>query len=247
MTDTINSLQKLGLSEKESKVYLACLELGDSSASDISLKSHLPRTLVYDILERLITLGLVSYAIKDNKKHFWAAEPKEFKRMLQEKENALNEVMPQLEAIQKAKGVKRPRVEIYEGVEGMKTAMSNIINSGVKEFYAYGGSGKGREIMPAFMTEWHRIRLRNKMLLKIIYNDTEEIRESIVKDKEVLKAMEYRFAPIKVASPGAIIIYANKMVLRSWDKEPFAVVIESDEMIKNQKKYFEELWKISKE
>lgn len=66
--DNIEALNKFGLSEKEAKAYICCLELGDSLASEISSKSNLPRTLVYDILERLIDLGLISYGacLKNN-------------------------------------------------------------------------------------------------------------------------------------------------------------------------------------
>ena len=52
MNKITNSLEMFLVSEKEAKVYLACLELGNSLASEISLKSKLPRTLIYDILER---------------------------------------------------------------------------------------------------------------------------------------------------------------------------------------------------
>ena len=83
--EIIKSLKKFGLSEKEGEVYLSCLELGEATASDISIKSNLPRTLVYDILERLIDLGLVSYNLKAKKKHFIAAEPRELLRILKEK------------------------------------------------------------------------------------------------------------------------------------------------------------------
>src|SRR3990167_4039585 len=110
--DNIEQLKKFGLSEKEAKVYLACLNLGDSLASDISLKSNLPRTLVYDLLERLIDLGLISYVVKNNKKYFRAADPKELIRILKEKQEAINKVMPQLEKLQKLKGIKRPKVEV---------------------------------------------------------------------------------------------------------------------------------------
>src|SRR3989338_11363254 len=126
----IEKLLKFGLAEKEAKVYLACLELGDSVASDIALKSNLPRTLVYDILERLIDLGLISYAIKANRKVFRAADPDEFLRIAHEKEEAINEALPELKRLQKIKGVKRPKVEVYEGKEGMKTVMNDILGSG---------------------------------------------------------------------------------------------------------------------
>ena len=151
--EVLHSLKKFGLSEKEGKVYLSCLELGETTASDIAIKSNLPRTLVYDILERLIDLGLVSYNIKTNKKHFISAEPQELLRILKEKEESIKEVLPNLEELQKLKGVKRPKVEIYEGKEGMKTVMNNILRSKVTEFRAYGSSRSSFEVIPAFMDE----------------------------------------------------------------------------------------------
>lgn len=244
--EIIQSLKKFGLSEKEGKVYLGCLELGETTASDIAIKSNLPRTLVYDILERLIDLGLVSYNIKSNKKHFIAAEPQELLRILKEKEESIKEILPNLEELQKLKGVKRPKVEIYEGKEGMKTVMNNILRSKVKEFRAYGSSRSSFEVIPAFMDEWHKQRIKQKITMKILYNNTKEAREKVKKKPESLKYSKYKFMPIELESPTATIIYENKIVLQSWTKDPFAVLIEDEQMAENQKRYFEELWKIAK-
>ncbi len=51
--------------------------------------------------------------------------------------------------------------------------------------------------------------------------------------------------PIELESPTATLIYGNKVVLQLWTKEPFAVLIEEERMAENQKRYFEELWKIA--
>ncbi|MFH0869673.1 MAG: helix-turn-helix domain-containing protein [archaeon] len=238
-------LRAFGLSEKEARAYLAALELGETTANDISLKSDLPRTLVYDILERLIDLGLVSYAIKDKKKYFGAANPNELIRIIKEKEGVIRRSMPQLMEIQKTKGIKRPKVRIYEGKEGMKTVMDDILRSGIKEFLAYGSSRSSFEIIPAFMEDWHKERIKRKIVMKILYNNTKEAREKIMTRTESLKYVNYRFMPVKLESPTATLIYAGKVVLQSWIKEPFAVMIESEEMAANQRKYFEELWKIA--
>ena len=240
----IENLTKFGLSEKEAKVYLACLELGDSVASEIAIKSNLPRTLVYDILERLIDLGLVSYSIRDNKKFFRASNPEELLRILHEKKEAVNKVLPELKNLQKMKGVKRPKVEVYEGKEGMKAVMNDILRSGVKEFLAYGSSRSSFEVIPAFMEEWHKERIKQKTIMKILYNNTKEAREKVRRRTESLKFMKYKFMPITLESPTATIIYNNKVVLQSWTKEPFAVMIENEEMAENQRRYFTELWKI---
>lgn len=242
----IDKLLKFGLAEKEAKVYLACLELGDSAAGDIALKSNLPRTLVYDILERLIDLGLVSYSIKTHAKMFRAADPKEFLRIVREKKEAINEALPELKRLQKIKGVKRPKVEVYEGKEGMKTVMDDILRSEVKEFLAYGSSRSSFEIIPAFMEEWHKERIKRKVIMRILYNNTREAQEKIKTKKPSLKFTKYKFMPIKLESPTATLIYGNKVILQSWTKEPFSVMIEDKDMAQNQRRYFEELWKIGK-
>ena len=242
----IKQLRKFGLSEKEAKVYLSALELGNCLASDISLKSKLPRTLVYDLLERLINLGLVSYSIKGNKKHFLASNPKELIRIIKGKEKAISEILPSLEQLQKIKGTNRPKVQIYEGIEGMKTVMNNILSSGVKIFYGYGSSRSSYGIIPAFMNEWHKERVKKKIIMKVIYNNTLETRSRIKTASKTLKQAEFKLMPIELESPTATVIYGNKVVLQSWTKDPFAVEVESEMMSNNQKKYFEELWKIAK-
>ncbi len=242
----MGALRKFGLSEKEAKVYLSCLELGDSVASNIALQSDLPRTLVYDILERLIDLGLVSYSIRDNKKFFRASDPEELLRILHEKENAVTKALPSLKILQKIKGVKRPKVEVYEGKEGMKAVMDDILRSGVKEFLAYGSSRSSFEIIPAFMEEWHKERIKRKVVMKILYNNTKEAREKVKVRTESLAFSQFKFMPITLESPTATLIYGNKVVLQSWTKEPFAVMIENEEMAENQRRYFEELWKLAK-
>lgn len=246
MNELVENLEKFGLSQKEAKAYLACLELGESSANDISLKSSLPRTLTYDLLERLIDLGIVGYTIKENKKYFHAVNPAELLNVLKEKEENLKKVLPMLNELHKTKGVKRPRVEIYEGIEGMKTVMNEILRSGVKEFYAYGSSKSSIAVFPAFIEEWHERRAKQGVFMKAIYNNTAEAHERVRSYAHTFKKVAYRFMPITVHSPTAVIIYSDKVVLQSWTKDPFAVVIESNEMAANQKRYFDELWKLAK-
>lgn len=243
--DYIENLEKSGLSEKEAKVYLACLELGDCSASDISIKSNLPRTLVYDLLEKLINLGLVSYSIKNNKKYFLASDPKELVRIIKEKERAVSTILSGLQELQKVKGSKRPKVEIYEGVEGMKATMNEMLKEG-KEIYGYGSSRSSYAIIPAFMEDWHKQRVKKKIKMSLIYNNTAQTRERIKANPKSLALINFKLMPIEIESPTATVICGNKVFLQSWTKEPFAVVIESQEMADNQLRYFRELWKLAK-
>jgi len=246
MVDIIDQLKKFGLSEKEAKIYVANLSLGDATANDISLKSNLPRTLTYDILERLIDQGLISYSKLDNKKYFRASDPKELIRIAKEKENAIESVFSQLETLHKTKGTKRPKIEIFEGSEGLKAVMNDILKSHVKEFLSFGSSRSSYEIIPVFMEHWHQERIKKRMIMKIIYNNTDDVKRKIVQFPKSMQYVNYKFMPITNVSPAATLVYANKVVLQSWTKEPFAVVIENEEFANNYKKYFEQLWNVAK-
>ena len=73
MDELKKELEHLGLSEKESRVYLAALELGPSPVQDISHKAHVNRATTYVMIEALSARGLLS-TFQKGKKRFYAAE-----------------------------------------------------------------------------------------------------------------------------------------------------------------------------
>ncbi|OHE33815.1 MAG: hypothetical protein A3J94_16070 [Syntrophus sp. RIFOXYC2_FULL_54_9] len=60
MDELKKQLEHLGLSDKESKVYLAALELGPTPVQDISHKAHVNRATTYVMIESLSARGLMS-------------------------------------------------------------------------------------------------------------------------------------------------------------------------------------------
>lgn len=245
--ETIEALRKFGLAEKEAKVYLCLLGLGEALASEVAAKTNIPRQLIYDLFERLIELGLVSFVIKDNKKYFRAAPPEQLTSILREKEGAIQEVMPELKKIQAFEEHKKPKIEVYEGVEGMKTILNDVLRTETKELIVYGSSKSSFEVMPIFMENWHNRRIKQKLKVRIIYNETEETKKRIKEHKQTLKLMEVRFLSVKALTPTATLIYGNKIALTVWLKnEPYATLIESKELKEVYKEYFETIWKVAK-
>ena len=82
-TDT---LQELGLTEGEAKVYEALLTLGNSTVGPIVKESGVAYSNAYEILERLMEKGLVSYNLKEKTKFFQAAEPTRLREYLEKQE-----------------------------------------------------------------------------------------------------------------------------------------------------------------
>ncbi|MCC6024161.1 MAG: helix-turn-helix domain-containing protein, partial [Thaumarchaeota archaeon] len=57
--ELVRALRKLGLSEYEARAYIALVELGEADASEISRRSGVPRTRIYDVLGRLESAGII--------------------------------------------------------------------------------------------------------------------------------------------------------------------------------------------
>ncbi|OGF20302.1 hypothetical protein A2Y83_02925 [Candidatus Falkowbacteria bacterium RBG_13_39_14] len=64
---TYKDLIKLGFNEKEAKIYLAALELGETVIQRISKKSGVNRTSAYHVIARLKEKGLMRTITKRKK------------------------------------------------------------------------------------------------------------------------------------------------------------------------------------
>lgn len=65
----IEELKALGLTEGEIKVYSAILNLGIATINKIHEKTGLERRTIYDVINKLIEKGLISYTTENKKKH----------------------------------------------------------------------------------------------------------------------------------------------------------------------------------
>src|SRR3989344_1752571 len=138
MTEITQTLQKLGLEEQEVKTYIALLDLGGSTATKLAERTGLGRVHMYQIVNRLIERGIASYIIKNNVKYFSASDPETLLKDIQQKEQDLQEILPELKARQK-KLVPETKVEIYRGREGINTIFKMILRD-KKSYFILGGA-----------------------------------------------------------------------------------------------------------
>lgn len=128
MEEIQSELRQLGLSDKETAVYLASLELGPAAVQDISHKAKVNRATTYVMIESLSARGLMSTYIKGKKRFYSPESPERLlsliqdqQRMLEAKQTELEKVLPLLVGMFNAEGVK-PQVRYLEGIEGIETA-----------------------------------------------------------------------------------------------------------------------------
>lgn len=111
-------LERLGFSEGEARVYLAALELGETSVARIAQKAGVERTTTYLFLEALKKRGLISLS-KQGKKTVYAAEsPKKLKAEVEERGTFVDSLLPELLSITNAIDQK-PKVRFFESKEGI--------------------------------------------------------------------------------------------------------------------------------
>lgn len=236
-------LKEFGLTETEIKIYLKLLEEGENLASRISKKANVERAVTYHILEKLAQRGLVSYVIKENRKYFSAAEPEKLKDLLKEKEQALEELIPELHKLKKSEE-QLLSVEVFKGKEGLKTILDDLIREKIP-YYIIGYTGKAQEIAGFWYSHWDKRRIKNKVKRYVL------VRKE-VKDIGILKSSltERRILPEQTIheSKSSIIIYGKDKVVLFLPLVEFAGIrIVNKETHNSYKDYFDVLWKMAKE
>src|SRR3989344_2537557 len=78
-----STLHTLGFGEKEAVVYVALLELGRGTVTEISRKAGINRTTGYDILDRLASDGLMRISGKEPKEEYVAESPDKILELLE--------------------------------------------------------------------------------------------------------------------------------------------------------------------
>jgi HTH-type transcriptional regulator, sugar sensing transcriptional regulator len=179
-------LQKLGLSDKEARVYLANLEQGASSVQNIAKKSGVNRATTYVVLNSLIQKGLCSTFIQNKKTQYAASDPEQLmslfevqKKQIEEQEKHFQSLMAQFKLINNQETGK-PVVKFYEGKQGLLNCYDEFVLSYIQSFNPdkrTGGSAYAvynRDLVNDFFTEnekkqFRDFRVKHNLPIKAIY------------------------------------------------------------------------------
>src|SRR5438105_1212652 len=112
------AIEKLGLSDKETKVYLAALSLGEASVTDLARQAALKRSTVHLAIGELIMLGLLSETKKNKRRIISAVHPRRLLELARFRANQVEDMLPELLAVYNAPKEK-PKIQVFEGIEGV--------------------------------------------------------------------------------------------------------------------------------
>lgn len=186
-------LQRIGLDERQSKVYLAALELGPSPVQKIAQRAGVPRATTYLVLDDLRNKGFVTTYDEGKKTLFVAESPDRLESLIDEREaelkqqrGAIKELISELSSRGQFEKGDRPVVRYYEGPQAMKAFLREGIVKGAGEILNFVHLDKAKETM---------------LLAGIVFDEADQRRKNLSAKSRV----------IYTSSKGPVEGYATKL------------------------------------
>lgn len=235
----IEQLQKLGMNEKEAKVYLYLIEYGTSGASEIAKYLGFPKSTVNFLAESLWKRGYLSKSMRANTHYYEADIGLMESRILREQEekNAfMRDIIPLLRE-KNANTHMKPKIVFLDGREQCRNAYLELLT--VKEvfleFWAHG------DLVDAFgstfMDDFIRERVKRNIFCDSI--GTAGVIEWELQKKDVLEKRELRIFGTDFGTIGSsIALYDDKVLVLNLRGISSWVRIENREFAETMKTIF---------
>ncbi len=246
-------LREIGLTDSETKVYLALLELGDSTRGEIVNTAGIAGSKLYEIIDKLQDRGLVSVYIKNKVKHFKPINPKQILGYLEDKKQKISKIEKEVKLILPnllslyGSSKEEQEVELLNGLKGLEIIFKEQVDMLEKGDICYvigGTKGINEETVQGFFEKVHIWREEKKIKTKMLFNlRQKESTESLYSSKKYsLTETRYIFH----TSPVAINIYKDRTIIIIFGKKISAIQIKSQDVANSFIEYFKLLWATSK-
>lgn len=236
------TIKSIGLTEIESRAYVALLSIGHGSADSVAQKADLKRASTYVALESLLRQGLVLKVPRARKMIFIAKDPEDLYRIAEQKLVALAAVLPVLRSF--AAHDKQFNVILYEGIEGVRKALwhklDDVRNTEYRAFF--GTAEYVQDDLKEILVQWNEHNAKNRVRVKAIapkHSSLEEFRRSDVAHLREVKIVDMSIYP----NQNSIEIYTDFVRIIMFDNIS-AVIIESRALAEALSAIHEIVWRL---
>lgn len=232
-------LTELDLSKQEASIYIAALELGFSSISDIAKKAGIKRPTAYYVIEELIKKHLVSRAPKGRRAFYLAESPHKLLDKIREQEKKLVTALPHFEALQNS-APNKPKIRFYEGKEGIMSIYNEIFKTRQKIF----AIGSMKKFFHVFSHEenakfFDLLRQEGGQIYDLIENSEEAKNYAKVSYRKKLGRVKFLPEDFKIGTD--TLITRNRVALISFSSM-VGVLVENEEIAETQRNTLEFMW-----
>ncbi|MBM2820696.1 MAG: transcriptional regulator TrmB [Candidatus Berkelbacteria bacterium] len=250
MMEYENLLKKAGFDDKETKVYLAALELRSAPTSVIAQRAGIVRSTCYGILEELVQKGLASKSEKaGGVTKFNVDNPgllqnyiKSRKQVFEDLEKDIVKIIPDLKKLQKDYTIK-PQIEYFEGKAGVESALESVIpdlkvmGKNKIPVLIHGATNALVEAWPQFPQYAEK---RRKLGVKVKMFVWDEVKVPAMAEIH-RKGYEIKKIPPKYAYEAGSQIMEDKLILFDFNNM-ITVVIKNKPLVQMMRVFFEMTW-----
>lgn len=238
-------LTKIGLTDEEAKVYLACLEIRGGPVSSIARKADVHRVSCYHTLEKLLRKRLLSEYNRNNIRCFAPESPERLLQLAQERVNITKGLLPELQSLTSTHAFK-PKIRFYEGRSGVERVFTESLEA-KGEILGYTNLKNVLGFFPDFFRRYTRERLKRGIKTRYLSPTTVESVKVMLpflpKDYdpaliEILLVNKEQF-PFE----NEVLIFGNTVGIVSLNRdELLGLLIESPTFARTMKAVFDLAW-----
>ncbi|MDA3837215.1 MAG: BlaI/MecI/CopY family transcriptional regulator [Nanoarchaeota archaeon] len=228
-------LLAIGFQNKDADIYLELMKSGKATILDLTKRTSIERRTIYDVLERLMQKGFVSYFEENKKKIYLPTNPEIILNEFEERKSKFEKIIPQLNSLDKKKD--EAKVEVLKGVNGLKTIFLEIISQ-KQMHYSFGNISpfiSDKKYIPVVKTFLEYLEGRG-VKEKIIYPKGESINK--------IKGGQYKSIDKSLIPPTPTIIYGDTTAQFVFTDPITIIKIQNKEITKTHKRYFDTFWEI---
>jgi len=236
-------LKNLGLSETESKIYLAALELGKALPKHLAEKARVKRPTLYEFLDPMMEQGLLSETLIGKRRYFLAEDPQILLEKKQAEIDRLEKIIPELRILLATSSTK-PKIIFYQGLEGVKKIYLDNLRERKPTLNFIGLDNINPEIDKYAQHYYIPRRIKYGITIDIIIS-------GLIKSPFMyLKTDPYALRKVKTIDankfpiPLDAYIYGDNVSFSLWrkDSEPIGVIIRSKEVATTMRSLFNFIW-----
>jgi HTH-type transcriptional regulator, sugar sensing transcriptional regulator len=228
-------LKNIGLSEKESKIYLALLELHEALPSVVARRAGVKRPTAYVVLEQLVKKGLASYFKKGKTLYFRSLNPYALLEDQHSKYTALEKSLPELLSLHEKYSV-TPQMSIFEGKKGIIEIMEDTLRTSTELLCWADVSLATGTFLADYYPSYIEKKVKNKIWLRGIFCHDKRALEFKARGKEELREV-YLIPKKKFPFKNEINIYDDKVAIVSH-KDKIGVIIQNKDIADTQRAIF---------
>jgi len=251
-------LEKIGLSETETEVYLSVLEQGKALPSRISKQTNIKRPTVYAAAEELVKKGILEKDLSGKSTYYIASSPntienyvEQEKRAVLDKMKAAKDIVGELETIHRSKRYSIPKIQFVDGedveqflykqglVWSEKMNTSNETTWWGFQDHTFVEDKKNRDWI-----DWYWKNVPDSINLKLFTNDEGAEREIMSKKNTPRRYIKYWEGDPFTTSQWIVGDYVVNLVT---NQKPYYLIQIHDKLLaENLRNLYKKLWEDNK-